>query len=145
MGFFFWFGLLITQIYLAVRALVASRHETFQLGVYAACARLVALVPLGVLLMAAYFPGLLPVLPWGGFAAMGASALMPLVSFVTIWKAHQRTQDAPAADEERASRPFDAWLPIAIVDAIMVVIVVATLLLLRPRYVDALYNGIAYI
>lgn len=144
MGFFFWLGLLITQAVVAVRVLMTSRHEKFQLGVYAACSRLIALVPLGLMLMAVYFPGLAP-LPWRGFLALAALGVMPLGSFVAIWKSYQRMQNVPAADEAQAGRPFNAWLPIAIVDAIMVVIALATLLLLRPRHLSALFIRIVYI
>lgn len=131
-GFYFWLGLLISNAALGVRAFTGSKREQFWLGVYAASVRSLALVPLGLMLIASYFPRLTGPLPWLGSVVLIALAIMPIASFSAIWQAYQGTLNAPAVDEERAARPFDTWLPVAIVDAISLVVALVALLLSHP-------------
>lgn len=83
------------------------------------------------LVVAAYFPRLTGPVPWLGPIALIAVVAMPAASFTATFQAYRKTQNVSAAEEARASRPFNAWLPVAIVDAIIVVVALVTLLLLR--------------
>ena len=44
--------------------------------------------------------------------AQASVVLGPVVMGVVLWVAHRRCRDVPAAEEERLSRPFIAWLPV---------------------------------
>lgn len=132
MGFYFWLGLLVSNLALSVRALRGSLGEQFSVGTLGAVVRGLTVVPLSMLLLAAYFPRLTGPLPWLVPIALIAVVAMPASSFIATFQAYRKTQNASAADEERASRPLNAWLPVAIVDAIVVVVALVTLLLLRP-------------
>jgi hypothetical protein len=131
-GLYFWLGLLVSSLALSVRALKGSLGEQFPLGTFAALVRASTVLPLGALMLAIYFPRLTGPLPWLGPVALVAVAAMPAASFTAIVQAYRKTLNVSAADEERASRPFNAWLPVAIADAIVVVIALLTLVLLRP-------------
>ena len=48
----------------------------------------------------------------------------PVVTFALLWIDYRRFQSVPAAREEELQRPFRAWLPVAILDALYVVITV---------------------
>ena len=131
-GFYFWLGLLISSMSLSLRALGGSKREQFGVGVYAAAIRALTVIPLGTLLVAAYFPRLTGALPWLRPFVVVAIAVMPASSFVALGRAFRQMQNAPAIQEEKASRPFNIWLPVAIVDAIIVVIALVVALLSRP-------------
>ncbi len=132
MGFYFWLGLIISSASVSIRALVASKRERFRVGVYAGALRALTVIPLGMSLVVAYFPRLTGPLPWVGPLVVVAIALMPSSSFVALGKAFRLTQNVPAIQEEQASRPFNAWLPVAIVDAILVVIALVVVVLSHP-------------
>jgi len=67
-------------------------------------------------------------LPWLGPLVVVAIAVMPASSFVALGKVFCRMQNAPAIQEEQASRPFNSLLPVAIVNATIVVIALAVVL-----------------
>ncbi len=54
--------------------------------------------------------------------ALAATVLGPVVSFAVLGIAHRRKKDVPAAQEERLGRPFNAWLPVALLDAAFLMI-----------------------
>lgn len=122
------FGVGITLLELAaiLRALFVCFKERFSFGGVAAVARLVLLV-VGVI---AYFvvlarSGAAPeaqASPPQAIVLVAALWGGPLTSFVTLWQASRRAHDVPAAQEEQLGRPFDAWLPVALIDAVWIVI-----------------------
>jgi hypothetical protein len=54
--------------------------------------------------------------------ALVSVAFGPVVSFVALWMVYHRTQNVVAAEEEPANKLFGAWLPVALFDAVFVVI-----------------------
>jgi hypothetical protein len=52
------------------------------------------------------------------------SVVGPIVTFSLLWASYRRFQDVPAAQEEKLERPFRAWLPVGILDAIYVVVTI---------------------
>lgn len=60
-------------------------------------------------------------------ALLLVSVLGPVVTFSVLFTSYRRCQHVPAAQEEKLQRPFRAWLPVGIVDAIYVVIAVGAI------------------
>jgi len=122
------FGVFVSVLQLAaiVNAFVRSMRERFLLGTIGAVVRAVLLLAgaIGVVLVRfVHFPGSDVSAPVGPtFVALAATVLGPILSFVVLWVAHRRKRDVPAAEEERLSRPFMAWLPVALFDAAFVFI-----------------------
>jgi hypothetical protein len=130
------FGLLFASVQLLVvlNALVRSVSERYVLGSVGALLRV----------------GLVGVSTFYGFRATfagseGASAggpvlaaaiLGPIVSFALLYMAHRRMREVPAVQteqEERASRVFTAWLGVAILDAMSVVVTLLASVMLGGR------------
>ncbi len=73
------------------------------------------------------------------FALRGTSLLVSAtatwlgapLSFATVFVAYRRARDVPAAKQEAADRPFMAWVPTAIIDALTVLIAVASAVFAR--------------
>ncbi|UQA61736.1 hypothetical protein [Polyangium aurulentum] len=123
LGIYFWLGWFVINTGLNVRAFVRCREERFRHGIIAGAVRGLVVALSTVLLLWGYFPRLGGGLPrWAGPAIGVLAVALPLLSFPVLASAYRRMRDAPAATEERASRPFDAWLPIGILDAILLVI-----------------------
>jgi hypothetical protein len=99
---------------------------------FAALFRASTVLPLAAVMLAIYFPRLTGPLPWLDPVVLVGVAAMPAASLTAIVQAYRKTLHVSAADEVRASRPFNAWLPVAIVEVIVVVIALLTLVLLRP-------------
>jgi uncharacterized membrane protein len=122
------FGVFVSVLQFAaiVNAFVRSLRERFVLGAIGAVVRAVLLLggAIGVVLVRfVHFPGSDVPAPAGPtFMALVAAVLGPIVSFVVLWVAHRRKRDVSAAQEERVSRPFNAWLPVALFDAAFVAI-----------------------
>ena len=55
------------------------------------------------------------------------SVVGPIVTFSVLWTSYRRSQNVPVAQEEKLQRPFRAWLPVGIIDAIYVVITVGAI------------------
>ncbi len=111
----------LLQVAAVVRALSRSTGERFVPGIVGGLARSVLMV-LGLLAIVwATFPKAgAPAPAILGLMALSAAVLGPLVSFAVLWSAHVRKRDVPFAQEERLSRPFGAWLPVALFDMIFV-------------------------
>ncbi len=120
------FGVFVSVLQLAtiVNAFARSIRERFLLGTLGALGRGVLLVAaaIGVIWVRfVHFPGSDVPAPAGPtLVALAATVLGPILSFVVLWVAHRRRRDVPAAEEERLSRPFMAWLPVALFDAALV-------------------------
>jgi hypothetical protein len=125
------FGVFVSVIQLAaiVNAFARSLRARYILGAVAA----VAAVARGVLLISGAvaallvrrvtFPGSDVPAPAGPMlVALVATIAGPLVSFAMLGIAYRRMRNLPAAEEQRASRPFGAWLPVALLDAAFLVI-----------------------
>ena len=122
------FAVFVSALQLAtiVNAFARCVRERFLLGAIGALVR-------GILLVGGAIGGLAvsfvrvsgsDVPPPAGplFAAFAATVLGPIVSAVVLWVAHRRRRDVPASEEDRLSRPFMAWLPVALFDAAFVFI-----------------------
>lgn len=122
------FGVFVSVLQLAaiVNAFIRCVQERFFLGWIGAIVRGVLLIAgaIGVVLVRiVHFPGSdVPAPATPAFVALAATVLGPIMSFVVLWLAHRRKRDVPAADEQRLSRPFMAWLPVALFDAAFVAI-----------------------
>jgi uncharacterized membrane protein YhaH (DUF805 family) len=124
LGIYFWPGLFVLNTSLNIRAFVRCLDERFHLGVIAGAVRALVVVLLTALLLWGYFPRLGGGLPWWvGRAILPLAVAQPLLALPVLALAYRRMHDAPAAMEQHASRPFDAWLPIGILDAILVVMI----------------------
>jgi hypothetical protein len=113
------------QVALTIRAIMRSVAERYVLGIVGGLAR-VALMGLGAVaslgqMSIVMLPGITlkspathdpSVLASVGLLLAGVGG--PLLTFVVVWTAHRATRDIPAAQEERASRPFMAWVPVAV-------------------------------
>jgi len=121
------------QVALTIRAIMRSVAERYVLGIVGGLAR-VALMGLGAVaslgqMSIVMLPGITlkspathdpSVLASVGLLLAGVGG--PLLTFVVVWTAHRATRDIPAAQEERASRPFMAWVPVAVLDAMYLVV-----------------------
>jgi hypothetical protein len=110
-----------------VRALVVSAREKFALGTLVGGARLVLALVVGWAIVR--FIGVAPPAPLGLLIGI-AQIAGPIFSIATVFVAWRRFQDVPAVDEARLERPFDAWLPVAILDAFWAVILIGAAVLL---------------
>jgi hypothetical protein len=118
------FGLFITIVHFAVtvNAFVRSLRERFVFGTLGALVRgalmiIGTVVGIRLLLADSASPPAGPAL-----VALITAVVGPIVSFAVLWVAHRRTRNVPAAQEERLGRPFNAWLPVALIDAAWVAI-----------------------
>lgn len=120
---------------LALNALVRSLRERFGWGIGGGIARvglMLGQVPLmwgRGLWTAALGPqrgvAASPEMPaWQALVLLMSGIGGPLIAFGVLYMAFRRAQDVPAAEEERAAGPVNAWLGVAIVDAVFVVIAV---------------------
>jgi hypothetical protein len=122
------FGAFVSVLQLATigNAFVRCLRERFLLGTIGALARgaLLVAAAIGVVMVRfVHFPGSDVPAPVGPtFVALAATVLGPILSFVVLWFAHRQRRDVPAAQEERLGRPFMAWLPVALFDAVFVLI-----------------------
>lgn len=106
-----------------LRATWFSARERYVAGVVAGVAR-IGLLALALYGMAGAWGLLLPAAPTRGVMFAGVCNLLgPIVTLVMIVLAYRRFRDVPAAEEERAQRPFRAWLPAAVLDGIMLLII----------------------
>jgi hypothetical protein len=132
------FGVIVSILQLAavINALVRSLQARFIVGIASGCVRALLLVAgaFGALwarsVGASVTEARVPVLATS--MALAATVLGPMVSFATLWLAHRRKKDAPAAEEERLGRPFTAWLPVALFDATFVAINVFASVIANP-------------
>ena len=127
----------VLQLAAIVNAFFRSVSERFTLGIVGALVRaglLAAGAIAAVLVRSVRYPGSdVPVPSVPGLFVLVGTVLGPMVSFFVLWMAYRRKADAPAAQEERASRPFGAWLPVALFDGAFVAINVFALLMSRER------------
>jgi hypothetical protein len=127
----------VLQLLALVNAFIRSLKERFVVGTVGALVR-AALLLSGVIGAVwsrfVHFPGSDVAAPaTASLMALGATVLGPVVSFAVLWIAYRRKKDVPAAHEERLGRPFNAWLPVALLDAAFVLInVLATVFTSLP-------------
>lgn len=119
----------LLHILLCVNAIVRSSRERWMIGVGGGALRIALMVPAIVAVLTTPASSLLgfgshPATVGGalGVALLIAAVAGPLVSFGTVAVAWRRTRDVPAAEDERAGRPLVAWVGVAVLDAIFVVI-----------------------
>jgi hypothetical protein len=114
----------LLQFYLIVRATLVSRREKFSFGVAAGALRTVLALSnatVAVLLRIHQVSNQTAAEPSGlASAAFIGMVLGPIVSSTTLWFAYQRTKNLAASQEEAASRPFGAWLPVVLIDAVFI-------------------------
>jgi hypothetical protein len=117
------FGALVSIVHfaLALNALLRCMRERFVVGIVGAVGRAALMVAVVVLGFRLTFPGTQDPSAKEAAAFLMAIVFGPLISFTVLVIAKRRAQNAPAADEERLERPFTAWLPVAIIDAMFVV------------------------
>ena len=114
----------IAHLFLALYAIVRSTVAHFWLGTIAGALRAV-LIAVGAVvgLRLGFLGGADP--PVGlARLALVIGVVGPVLSFATVFIAYRRMSNVPAREEEAALRPFMAWLPVAIVDAIFVVLAI---------------------
>ncbi|MBX3191544.1 MAG: hypothetical protein KF819_31400 [Labilithrix sp.] len=121
------FGLLILIVHLllALNALVRSVLERFVLGSVGGLLRVVLVAVSAVYGFKSSFAGSDGPAAGPALVLLVAGGLGPIVSFLVLFMAYRRMREVPAAQEERASRVFKAWLGVGIIDAMSVVIAVA--------------------
>jgi hypothetical protein len=125
--------MIVSLLYLVLiaRALVRSFSSRFVFGIVVGLMRVVLMVAAlvvclqhGVMIM---LPGL--TLRSTDSSAVAGSALYaiagPVLTFALVFASWRRFQNVPAAQEEMLQRPFAAWLPVGILDAIYVAIAIA--------------------
>jgi multisubunit Na+/H+ antiporter MnhC subunit len=129
------FGIFVSVIQFAtiVNAFIKSLGERFTLGAIGALVR-AALLILGsagaVWSRFVSYPGSdIPAPALASFMVMTAVVLGPMLTGMVLWVAYRRCKDVPAAEEERLGRPFNAWLPVGLFDAVFVVISVFGLIM----------------
>ena len=121
------FGILVAIVHvcLVVNASVRSVLERFILGAAGGVLRAVLLGVVTVGTFKASFATSDVPAPSPAYGLLAALILGPIVSFVVLFTAYRRMRDVPAAQEDRASRVFKAWLGVGIIDAMYVVIAIA--------------------
>src|SRR5689334_11874751 len=119
----------VLQLIAVVNAFIRSLQERFVVGIVGALARGALLVAGAIGAVAALSA---PSVAAGASMALAAIILGPLISFATIWFAHRRKRDVPAAEEELRGRPFKAWLPVALFDAAFVAINILATVISNP-------------
>jgi hypothetical protein len=121
---------------LVVRAALRSYRERFPLGAIGGAVRAVSMIAALAIGFDSVGLVMMPGIKIGSASARAgapvspAVALLPLVlevggpilSLVVAYRAWKRFQDVPAAQEEALQRPFDAWLPPAILDALVLAV-----------------------
>ena len=116
----------VLQFVAIVNAFIRSWRERFLAGTIGAIARALLVVAGAIGFVwsrATRFPGSANPGPTAASVMVLAAAVLgPIVSFTALWLAHRRRKDVPAAEEERLSPPFNAWLPVALFDAAFVAI-----------------------
>jgi hypothetical protein len=116
----------VIQFAVIVNAFLRSWRERFMLGVGGSILRALLLLSGAVGTVwerFVRFPGSDVPSPIGASVlVLAAVVLGPIVSFVVLWIAHRRRRGVPMLEEERLSRPFNAWLPVALFDTAYVVI-----------------------
>ena len=126
-------GLLIAVLFVAVtvNAIVRSAAIGFGWGVFLGVVR-VAISALG-LVVGFWFLVRDEADPASGsaMAAVALGVLGPLASLVATFVAHHRKEVGLALDEDANTRLFLAWMAVALLDAIFVVIGIAAALLAR--------------
>ena len=126
-------GLLIAALFVAVtvNAIVRSSAIGFGWGIFLGVAR-VAISVLGMV-VGFWFLVRDEADPASGsaMAAIALGVLGPLVSIVATFVAHHRKEVGLALDEEANTRLFLAWMAVALLDAIFVVIGIAAAVLAR--------------
>ncbi len=133
----------LLHLVLAVRALARSVTERFVFGVVGGLVR-IGLMVVGAMLalkQSAFImlPGVnLHASPSEGSSASASAAALLLVSIAgpvlsasVLWASYRRFHDVPFAEEEKLQRPFNAWLPVGILDAIYVVIAISAAVLME--------------
>jgi len=125
----------LLQLALLVRALVRCIAERYSVGAIGAVARLSLLVGgVGGVAMSYFASATGSGRPSPALSLMTIAAVVlgPIVSFTVLWMAHRRRANVPAAQEERLGRPFDVWLPVALLDAAYVAITVFVNVMANP-------------
>lgn len=128
----------LTQLVLCVIATFRCAQERWLLGLAGGALRITLLAVSALAVLSSPFsfvPGLghRPAVVSGGlaFAALIAAIAGPLTSFTVTALAWRRTSNLPAAQEQRASRPLRAWILVAAIDAIFVVLQLGALVIGR--------------
>jgi hypothetical protein len=133
----------VLHLVLTIRAIVRSISEKFLFGVIGGIGR-AALMVLGALMSfqqmsLLMLPGFtLRFLPSTFPSALLSAGLLlvalggPILTFAIVWAAHRRTKNVPAAQEEKVGRPFMAWVPVAILDAMYLVVSVGAAVISEP-------------
>jgi hypothetical protein len=123
----------LLHLVLTIRAFLRSLSERFLFGIVVGLVR-AALMVVGAIVSAKQatlfmLPGMTLRSPGSSSAPSGADVgillvtiLGPILTFAVLWVSWRRYQDVTAAREEVLRRPFDAWLPVGVLDAIYVVI-----------------------
>jgi hypothetical protein len=124
----------ILHLVLAIRAAIRSHTGRFLLGSVGGIVRVLMMIAAVALSFDRVGLLLAPSLAIGGPRASApvspaVSLLLitlalggPLLSFVISYRAWRRFQDVPAVQEEALQRPFSAWLPVGILDALYLLI-----------------------
>jgi len=128
------FGILVAIVHvsLVLNASVRSVLERFILGSAGGVLRVVLLGVVTVSTVKASFAASDAAAPSPAYGLLAALVLGPMISFVVLFMAYRRMRDVPAAQEDRASRVFKAWLGVGIIDAMYVVIMIGASAISRP-------------
>ncbi len=121
----------IVHVSLVLNASVRSVLERFVLGSAGGVLRVVLLGVVTVGTVKASFAASDAPAPSPAYGLLAALVLGPMISFVVLFMAYRRMRDVPAAQEDRASRVFKAWLGVGIIDAMYVVIMIAASAIVR--------------
>jgi hypothetical protein len=125
----------LLHLVLTIRALLRCVSERYTFGILGGLARaglMIVGAVIGFKQMAmVMLPGrlTLKLSPDAPSQALAVALLLvsiagPVVTFAVLWISYRRYHDAPAAQEEKLQRPFGAWLPVGILDAISVAVAV---------------------
>lgn len=128
----------VLQLVLVIRAFMRSAAEKFPVGIALGLARVALMLwaaaisfrQASIVIMS----GLTLRLPASGgtLSAPFVALAGPLVSFAVLAVSWKRYRNAPAANEEKLRRPFEAWLPVAILDAMYVVVMIGAVWFSEP-------------
>jgi hypothetical protein len=119
------------MLFAVVLAIVRSSAARFVPGAVAGMARLaMAIVALPLIFVSSFrsTDGPSPLVAVGVFVL---SVGGPLLSFGTVFAAYWRARDVPMREEESMRKPFVAWVPVALLDGLNVVLLVFAALLAR--------------
>lgn len=116
----------LLQLLAIVRAVWVSVRERWWFGVAAGAARVMLFVAAVFAIVEGKGARFANVdarpSPAAAIAVIASAVLAPIVSSATLGLAYRRYAGVRAADEERLRRPFDAWLPVTLFDAVFVAI-----------------------